>query len=121
MATNLKPLADRVIVEPLEKDEVTASGIYLPETAKEKPQEGRILAVGPGRMDDDGKRTAMEVAVNDKIIFAKYSGTEIKIDDKKLLILSEKDILAIVTDAAAPKAAAPKEAAPKEAAPKSKK
>jgi len=120
MATNLKPLADRVIVEPLEKDEVTASGIYLPETAKEKPQEGRILAVGPGRMDDDGKRTAMEVAVNDKVIFAKYSGTEIKIDDKKLLILSEKDILAIVTDAAS-KSTAPKETAPKEAAPKSKK
>src|ERR1700737_4631887 len=103
-ATNLRPLADRVIVEPLEKDEVTASGIYLPETAKEKPQEGRILAVGPGRLDDDGKRTAMEVAVNDKIIFAKYSGTEIKIDDKKLLILSEKDILAIVTNGKAPEA-----------------
>jgi len=93
---NLKPLADRVIVEPLEKDEVTSSGIYLPETAKEKPQEGRVLAVGPGRVDDAGKRMAMELSVDDKVIFAKYSGTEIKIDDKKLLILSEKDILAIV-------------------------
>ena len=113
MTLNLKPLADRVIVEPLEKDEVTASGIYLPETAKEKPQEGRILAVGPGRMDDDGKRTAMDVAAGDKIVFAKYSGTEIKLDDKKLLIFSEKDILAIVTETAAPKEAAPKEAAPK--------
>ena len=91
MALNLKPLADRVIVEPLEKDEVTSSGIYLPETAKEKPQEGRVLAVGPGRVDDAGKRV-----VDDKVIFAKYSGTEVKIDDKKLLILSEKDILAIV-------------------------
>jgi len=96
MAMNLKPLADRVIVEPLEKDEVTSSGIYLPETAKEKPQEGRVLAVGPGRVDDAGKRMAMELSVDDKVIFAKYSGTEVKIDDKKLLILSEKDILAIV-------------------------
>ncbi len=98
MALNLKPLADRVIVEPLERDEMTSSGIYLPETAKEKPQEGRVLAVGPGRVNDDGKRTAMEVSVDDKVIFAKYSGTEVKIDDKKLLILSEKDILAIVVD-----------------------
>jgi chaperonin GroES len=85
-----------VIVEPLERDEVTASGIYLPETAKEKPQEGKVLSVGPGRVNDDGKRAAMEVANGDKVIFAKYSGTEIKIDDKKLLILSEKDILAVV-------------------------
>ena len=98
MAFNLKPLADRVIVEPLEKDEMTSSGIYLPETAKEKPQEGRILAVGPGRVDDNGKRQKMEVAEGDKIIFAKYSGTEVKLEDKKLLILSEKDILAIVTN-----------------------
>jgi len=98
MALNLKPLADRVIVEPLEKDEMTASGIYLPETAKEKPQEGRVLAVGPGRVDEKGKRQAMEVSVDDKVIFAKYSGTEVKLDDKKLLILSEKDILAIVTN-----------------------
>jgi chaperonin GroES len=96
MAYNLKPLADRVIVEPLEKDEMTASGIYLPETAKEKPQEGRVLAVGPGRVDDNGKRQKMEVSEGDKIIFAKYSGTEVKIDEKKLLIFSEKDILAIV-------------------------
>jgi chaperonin GroES len=96
MALNLKPLADRVIVEAIDKDEVTSSGIYLPETAKEKPQEGKVLAVGPGRLDDTGKRIAMEVAVDDKVIFAKYSGTEVKIDEKKLLILSEKDILAIV-------------------------
>ena len=94
---NLKPLGDRVIVEPLEKDEVTASGIYLPETAKEKPQEGLVLAIGPGRMDDNGKRVVMEVSNGDKVIYAKYSGTEVKLDDKKYLILSEKDILAIVT------------------------
>ncbi len=94
---NLKPLGDRVIVEPLEKDEVTASGIYLPETAKEKPQEGLVLAIGPGRLDDNGKRVVMEVANGDKVIYAKYSGTEVKLDDKKYLILSEKDILAIVT------------------------
>lgn len=96
MALNLRPLADRVIVEPLERDEKTSSGIYLPETAKEKPQEGLVMAAGPGRVDDSGKRQAMEVSVGDKVIFAKYSGTEVKIDDKKLLILSEKDILAII-------------------------
>ena len=96
MALNLKPLSDRVIVEALEKDEKTASGIYLPETAKEKPQEGRVLAVGPGRVTDDGRRQAMEVSLDDTVIFAKYSGTEVKISEKKLLILSEKDILAIV-------------------------
>ncbi|MBI5876588.1 MAG: co-chaperone GroES [Chloroflexi bacterium] len=95
---NLKPLGDRVIVEPLEKDEVTASGIYLPETAKEKPQEGLILAIGPGRLDDSGKRVAMEVATGDKVIYAKYSGTEVKLGEKKYLILSEKDILATITN-----------------------
>lgn len=94
---NLRPLSDRVIVEPLDKDETTASGLLLPETAKEKPQEGKILAVGPGRWDEDGKkRLPLEVAVDDRVIFAKYSGTEIKIGDKKVLILSEKDILAVV-------------------------
>lgn len=94
---NLRPLSDRVIVEPLDKDETTASGLLLPETAKEKPQEGKILAVGPGRWDEDGKkRLPLEVAVDDRVIFAKYSGTEIKLGDKKVLILSEKDILAVV-------------------------
>lgn len=93
----LRPLADRVIVEPLEKEEVTSGGILLPETAKEKPQEGLVVAVGPGRWDEDGKkRVEMEVALNDKVIFAKYSGTEVKLDDKKYLILSEKDILAVL-------------------------
>ena len=94
---NLRPLADRVIVEASTQDETTASGLLLPETAKEKPQEGTVLAVGPGRWDEDGKkRLPLEVAVGDKVIFAKYSGTEIKISDKKVLILSEKDILAVV-------------------------
>ncbi len=96
-AMNLRPLADRVIVEPLEREETTAGGILLPETAKEKPQEGKILAVGPGRWDEEGKkRVPLDVAVNDRIIFAKYSGTEIKLGDKKYLILGEKDILAVI-------------------------
>ena len=93
---NLKPLGDRVVVEPLEKDEKTASGIILPETTKEKPQEGEVLAAGPGRTDENGKRVPMDVKKGDIVLFAKYAGTEIKIDDKKLLILKESDILAIV-------------------------
>ncbi|MBI5031245.1 MAG: co-chaperone GroES [Chloroflexi bacterium] len=94
---NLRPLADRVIVEPLEQEEKTASGLLLPETAKEKPQEGMIVAIGPGRWDEEGKkRVEMEVALGDKVVFAKYSGSEIKIGDKKYLILGEKDILAVV-------------------------
>lgn len=94
---NLRPLSDRVIVEPLEREETTAGGILLPETAKEKPQEGLVLAAGPGRWDEDGKRRLpLEVAVNDKVVYAKYSGTEIKLGDKKYLIMSEKDILAVI-------------------------
>ena len=96
MALNLKPLADRVVVEPIERDEVTASGIYVPETAKEKPQQGIVLSVGPGDRDEDGKRIPMDLSVGDKVLFAKYSGTEIKMDGKKLLILRESDILAII-------------------------
>ena len=92
----LKPLGGRVIVEPIEQEEMTAGGIILPETAKEKPQEGKILASGPGERDEDGKRIAMEVKVGDKVLYAKYSGTEVKVDGKKLLILRESDILAIV-------------------------
>jgi chaperonin GroES len=97
MALNLKPLGSRVVVEPLEENEVTAGGIVLPETAKEKPQKGTVLAVGPGDRDEDGKRIPMDVAVNDTVLFAKYGGTEIKVDGKKLLILRESDLLAIVT------------------------
>ena len=96
MALNLKPLADRVVVEPIEREEVTASGIYVPETAKEKPQEGMIVAVGPGRKDEDGERIPMDVALGDRVLYAKYAGTEVKLDDKKLLILKESDILAIL-------------------------
>ncbi len=92
----LKPLGGRVIVEPIEQEEMTAGGIILPETAKEKPQEGKILASGPGERDEAGNRIAMEVKVGDKVLYAKYSGTEVKVDGKKLLILRESDILAIV-------------------------
>ena len=93
---NLKPLADRLVVEPIEQEDVTAGGIILPETAKEKPQQGKVIAAGPGRTDEDGKRIPMDVNVGDKVLYAKYSGTEIKMDGKKLLILRESDILAIV-------------------------
>ncbi len=96
MALKLKPLGSRVVVEPIEQEEITAGGIVLPETAKEKPQQGKVLAVGPGDRDEDGKRIAMDVSVGDKVLFAKYSGTEIKMDGKKLLILRESDLLAIV-------------------------
>ncbi len=96
MAMSLKPLGGRVVVEPIEQEEMTAGGIILPETAKEKPQEGKILAIGPGDRDEEGKRIPMDVKVGDKVLFAKYSGTEIKMDGKKLLILRESDILAIL-------------------------
>ncbi len=92
----LKPLGGRVIVEPIEQDDITAGGIILPETAKEKPQEGKILATGPGDRDEDGERIAMDVKVGDKVLYAKYSGTEVKVDGKKLLILKENDILAVI-------------------------
>src|SRR5574342_493701 len=92
----LKPLGGRVIVEPIEQEEITAGGIILPETAKEKPQEGKILAAGPGDRNEKGERVAMEVKVGDKVLYAKYSGTEVKMDGRKLLILRESDILAIV-------------------------
>jgi chaperonin GroES len=93
---NLKPLADRLVVEPIEQEEVTAGGIILPETAKEKPQQGKVLAAGPGRTDEDGKRIPMDVKVGDKVLYAKYSGTEIKLEGKKVLILRESDILAVI-------------------------
>lgn len=97
MAIKLKPLGSRVVVEPVDENEVTEGGIFLPETAKEKPQKGVVLSVGPGDRDEDGKHIPMDVAVNDTVLFAKYGGTEIKIDGKKLLILRESDLLAIVT------------------------
>jgi chaperonin GroES len=96
MSMSLKPLGNRVVVEPIEQEEVTAGGIVLPETAKEKPQKGKVLSVGPGDRDEDGKRIPMDVAAGDTVLFAKYAGTEIKVDGKKLLILRESDLLAIV-------------------------
>jgi chaperonin GroES len=94
MAAKLQPLADRVLVKPVEKEEKTKSGIYLPDTAKEKPQEGEIMAVGPGKMTDEGKRIPMDLKIGDRVIYAKYGGTEIKVDDEELIILRESDILA---------------------------
>jgi chaperonin GroES len=96
MALNLKPLADRLVVEPAVGEEVTASGIYVPETAKEKPQEGTVVAAGEGRKDDDGKRIPMDVAEGDRVLYAKYAGTEVKLGDTKYLILKESDVLAIL-------------------------
>jgi chaperonin GroES len=93
---NLKPLGDRLIVEPIEQEEVTASGIVLPETAKEKPMQGKVLAAGPGARKDDGSRAELDVSVGDTVLYAKYAGTEVKIDTNKYLILKETDILAIV-------------------------
>jgi len=96
MGVHLKPLGDRLVVKPIEKEEVTAGGIILPETAKEKPQEGEVIAAGPGRLDDAGKRVQMEVKVGDRVLYAKYAGTEIKLADGKYLILKESDVLALV-------------------------
>lgn len=96
MSMSLKPLGNRVVVEPIEQEDITAGGIVLPETAKEKPQKGKVLSVGPGDRDEDGKRIPMDVSVGDTVLYAKYAGTEIKIDGKKLLILRETDLLAIV-------------------------
>lgn len=96
MSLNIKPLADRLVVKPLEEEEMTPAGIVLPETAKEKPQKGEVLAVGPGARDEKGERMPLEVAVGNKVLFAKYAGTEIKIDGEKVLILKENDILAII-------------------------
>jgi len=98
MSLSLKPLGSRVVVEPIESEEVTAGGIVLPETAKEKPQKGKILSIGPGERDDDGKRIPMDVKAGDTVLFAKYAGTEIKINNKKLLILKESDVLAILDE-----------------------
>ena len=97
-STKLRPLGDRVVIKPSAKEEMTKSGIVLPDTAKEKPQEGTIIATGPGRILDDGKREVMDVKSGDKVLYAKYAGTEFKVDEKELLIVSQKDVLAIVKD-----------------------
>jgi len=94
--TKLRPLGDRVVIEPTPREEMTKSGIVLPDTAKEKPQEGTVLAVGPGAFDNDGKRVPVDVQEGDKVLYAKYAGTEFKIDENELLIVSQKDILAVV-------------------------
>ena len=95
-ATQLKPLGDRLVIRPTPREEMTKSGIVLPDTAKERPQEGTILAVGPGRTLDDGSKEPIEVSVGQKILFQKYAGTEFKLDEEELLILSQKDVLAVV-------------------------
>ena len=93
-ALKMEPLADRVVIRPTEKEEVTKGGIILPDTVKEKPQEGKVVAVGPGKLADDGKRVKLEVKVGDSVIYAKYAGTEIKVDDEELIVVRESDILA---------------------------
>ena len=98
-ATKLRPLGDRVVIQPTPREEMTKSGIVLPDTAKEKPQEGKILAAGPGRLTDEGKREPMDVKEGDTVLYAKYAGTEFKIEGDELLIVSQKDILAIVESA----------------------
>jgi chaperonin GroES len=95
-ATTLKPLGDRLVVRPTPREEMTKSGIVLPDTAKERPQEGTVLSIGPGRILDDGSREAMDVAAGQKVLFQKYAGTEFKLDEEELLILSQKDVLAII-------------------------
>jgi chaperonin GroES len=97
-ATRLRPLGDRVVIKPAPREETTKMGIVLPDTSKEKPQRGQIIAAGPGRVADDGKRIPMEVQVGEMVLFAKYAGTEFKLDDEELLILAEKDILAILDE-----------------------
>jgi len=119
MAVKLEPLADRLVVKPIEREEVTRSGIVLPDTVQEKPQEGKVLAVGPGRVSEDGKRIAMDVKVGDIVIYAKYGGTEIKMDDEDVLILRESDILAKRTEK--PKRTAKPKTAKKKAKKKAKK
>jgi len=94
MAVKLQPLGDRLVVKPIEREEVTKGGLVLPDTAKEKPQEGKVLAVGPGRLSEDGKRIAMDVKVGDIVVYARYGGTEYKIGDEEVIILRESDILA---------------------------
>lgn len=91
--TKLVPLADRLVIKPILQEEVLASGLVIPDTAKEKPQQGQVIAAGPGRVDDDGKRIAMDVKVGDRVLYAKYAGQEIKIDQEEYIVLSEKDVL----------------------------
>jgi chaperonin GroES len=95
-ASKLVPLHDRIVIEPVVQEEVLASGIVIPDTAKEKPQQGKVLAVGPGKLDDNGKRIPMDVKAGDRVLYAKYTGQEVKIDGDELIVISEKDVLAKV-------------------------
>ncbi len=95
MVDKIRPLGERVVIKPLPREEMSKGGIVIPDTAKEKPQEGEIIAVGPGKLSDDGKRIAMEVNVGDKVVYSKYAGTEFKLDEEEVVILRESDILAV--------------------------
>ena len=97
MSVNIKPLEDRIVVQTLEAEQTTASGLVIPDTAKEKPQEGEVVAIGPGRIDDNGNRVPLDVSVGDKVIYSKYGGTEVKYAGAEYLILSARDILAVVS------------------------
>ena len=97
MSVNIKPLEDRIVVRPLDAEQTTASGLVIPDTAKEKPQEGEVLAIGPGRVDDNGNRVPVDVTVGDKVIYSKYGGTEVKFAGEEYLILSARDVLAVVS------------------------
>ena len=97
MSVNIKPLEDRIVVKPLDAEQTTASGLVIPDTAKEKPQEGQVLAIGPGRVDDNGNRVPLDVKEGDKVIYSKYGGTEVKYAGEDYLILSARDVLAVVS------------------------
>jgi chaperonin GroES len=96
VSVSIKPLEDRIVIRQLEAEQVTASGLVIPDTAKEKPQEGEVVAVGPGRIDDNGNRVPLDISVGDKVIYSKYGGTEVKLDGDDLLVLSARDVLAVV-------------------------
>ena len=96
MSVTIKPLEDRILVQPLDAEQTTASGLVIPDTAKEKPQEGKVIAVGPGRIDDNGNRVAVDVNVDDVVVYSKYGGTEVKYDGQEYLILSARDVLAVI-------------------------
>jgi len=97
VSVSIKPLEDRIVVKTLEAETTTASGLVIPDSAKEKPQEGEVLAVGPGRVDDNGNRVPLDVAVGDKVIYSKYGGTEVKVEGQEYLILSARDVLAVLS------------------------
>lgn len=97
MSVNIKPLEDRIVVQPIDAEQTTASGLVIPDTAKEKPQEGEVVATGPGRIDDNGNRVPLDVSVGDKVIYSKYGGTEVKYAGEEFLILSARDVLAVIS------------------------